>query len=60
MDDNGWLCAMEHRLRLKRFPSLSGLDPRPLDQRASALPTELPGAGCSKLTTSLVDVILKF
>ena len=33
----------ETRLRLERFPPQAGLEPGPLDQQASALPTELPG-----------------
>ena len=27
LDDNERLCAMEHRLRLERFPSQAGLEP---------------------------------
>ena len=30
-DDNERLCAMELRLRLKRFPPSAGLEPGPLD-----------------------------
>ena len=40
--DNERLFAMEHRLWSERFLPPAGLDPRPLDQQASALPTELP------------------
>ena len=39
--DNERLCAMEPRLRLKRFPPPAGIGPGPLDQQAIASPTEL-------------------
>ena len=42
-DDNEGLCAMEPRLRLGRFRLERGSNLGPLDQYASALPTELPG-----------------
>ena len=42
--DNGRLCAMKPRLRLNRFPPLEVLNPGPLDQQASAKPTELRGS----------------
>ena len=34
---------MEPRIGLERFPPPAGLEPEPLDQKASAKPTELPG-----------------
>ena len=34
-DDNERLCAMEPRLRLKRFSYRAGIEPAPLDQEAS-------------------------
>ena len=41
--DNGRLCAMELHLRLKRSSTQAGLNLGPLDQQASAEPTELSG-----------------
>ena len=41
-DNNERFCAMESRLRLRRFRIQHGSNPRPLVQLASALPTELP------------------
>ena len=40
---NERLCAMEARLRLRRFRLQRGSNSRSLDQWASAQPTELPG-----------------
>ena len=42
--DNERLCAMEPLSHLKRFPPSMGLGP--LEQKASAQPTELPGIRC--------------
>ena len=43
LDDNERLCAMELRLRLRRFHLECGSNSVWLDQSASALTTELPG-----------------
>ena len=41
--DNERLCEMEPRLRLRRFQIERGSNSGPLDQQASAKPSELPG-----------------
>ena len=41
--DNERLCAMEPRLRLRSFRIERGSNLGPLDQQASAKPSELPG-----------------